>query len=514
MVVTRGTRLTKLLLLALLGPACGGGAGGKGVVPINFFITTSSLPVATQGTAYSVTLSASGGTQPYAWSLSSGTLPAGLGLAAATGVISGTPGGTGLSSFTVQVTDSAGSPLSAFRPLAISVTTTGAQYDPPWGGIPPTTTITFPYNGGQTSAQNGSALLAAMSGLTSGQKLVIGAGTYSIGGYFDLLCSGTGAAPITIEAASGATVVIVQTNSGENIMNVGAGGPVRYLTIRGIEWTGGSEGVRFYDCANVWFDRNHVHDMLDAAVTTNTHNTDHLYLTRNDIHHTGGSGEGMYLGANAGAVIMHDSVIALNHVHDTNGPTVVQGDGIELKQGSWGNLIAENLVHDCGYPCILVDGTAGQPQNVVERNTCYNSGDNVMQIQGECIVRNNLAMNGAGSAFSSQVHQGNPTNLQVLHNTFINSGRAASINTAAGTTGMVFANNVCYSQSSQSIQLGGSSAPWTFAGNVVAGSVLGVPGGFIPTANIATPLADFTSVAWNATLRNALPVAGCTIIGA
>ena len=37
---------------------------------------------------------------------------------------------------------------------------------------------------------------------------------------------------------------------------------------------------------------------------------------------------------------------------------------------------------------------------------------------------------------------------------------------------------------------------------------------FTPTSNIANPLADFTSVAWNATLRNALPVAGCTIIGA
>jgi len=167
-----------------------------------------------------------------------------------------------------------------------------------------------------------------------------------------------------------------------------------------------------------------VHNVAAAAVTANTNNTDHLYLTRNEIHHTGGTGEGMYLGANAGAVIMHDSVIALNHVHDTNGPTVTQGDGIELKQGSWGNLIAENLVHDCGFPCILVDGTAGQPQNTVERNTCYNSGDNVMQIQGECIVRNNLAMNGASTAFASQNHQGLPTNIQVTHNTFINSGRA------------------------------------------------------------------------------------------
>ena len=64
----------------------------------------------------------------------------------------------------------------------------------------------------------------------------------------------------------------------------------------------------------------------------------------------------MYLGANEGEFIMSESVIALNHIHDCRGS---QGDGIEVKQGSWGNLIAENDVHDTQYPCITVYGTAG-----------------------------------------------------------------------------------------------------------------------------------------------------------
>jgi hypothetical protein len=90
--------------------------------------------------------------------------------------------------------------------------------------------------------------------------------------------------------------------------------------------------------------------------------------------------------------VAHDCVIAQNHVYDTGGE---QGDGIELKQGSWGNLIAENFVHDTHYPCILVYGTAGKPFNVVERNLCYGSGDAVLQVQGEAIVRNNVLANGA-----------------------------------------------------------------------------------------------------------------------
>ena len=68
-------------------------------------ITTSSLPSGTQNTAYSTTVTATGGTTPYTWSIPSGNLPAGLTLGSSTGIVSGTPTGTGANNFTVQVTD-------------------------------------------------------------------------------------------------------------------------------------------------------------------------------------------------------------------------------------------------------------------------------------------------------------------------------------------------------------------------------------------------------------------------
>ncbi|MBA1330859.1 pectate lyase, partial [Candidatus Endoriftia persephone str. Guaymas] len=43
-------------------------------------LTTSSVPAATKDSAYSTTLQASGGVAPFSWSISSGTLPAGLSL--------------------------------------------------------------------------------------------------------------------------------------------------------------------------------------------------------------------------------------------------------------------------------------------------------------------------------------------------------------------------------------------------------------------------------------------------
>ena len=68
--------------------------------------TAASLPGGTVGTAYTTTLQASGGTTPYSWSISSGALPAGLTLAAASGTISGTPTAAGTFTFTAKVTDS------------------------------------------------------------------------------------------------------------------------------------------------------------------------------------------------------------------------------------------------------------------------------------------------------------------------------------------------------------------------------------------------------------------------
>lgn len=83
-------------------------------------ITTMSLPNGTVQTAYSATLQATGGTTPYTWSVASGSLPAGLNLAGATGTISGTPTTAGTSTFTIQVTDSASNTASAGFTITIN----------------------------------------------------------------------------------------------------------------------------------------------------------------------------------------------------------------------------------------------------------------------------------------------------------------------------------------------------------------------------------------------------------
>jgi hypothetical protein len=90
-------------------------------------ITTSSMPAGTNGTSYSNALQASGGTSPYAWSISGGSLPAGLTLNQATGLISGTPTTNGTSSFTATVADGGSPAQTKSVPLSIVIAAPAAQ---------------------------------------------------------------------------------------------------------------------------------------------------------------------------------------------------------------------------------------------------------------------------------------------------------------------------------------------------------------------------------------------------
>jgi hypothetical protein len=68
-------------------------------------INTVSLPDVALFAPYSQQLQASGGIPPYTWSITLGSLPAGLSLSSS-GLISGSPTAPGPFSFTVQVKDS------------------------------------------------------------------------------------------------------------------------------------------------------------------------------------------------------------------------------------------------------------------------------------------------------------------------------------------------------------------------------------------------------------------------
>ncbi len=138
-------------------------------------ISPASLPAATAGSAYSQTLTASGGTPGYTFVVSAGALPAGLTLSAS-GVLSGTPTASGSFNFTATATDS-GTPTSGSR--AYTLTVAGATV------ILPATTL--------PAGTAGQAYSSAITPATGG-----------IAPYSYALTAGALPAGITLNSSSGA----------------------------------------------------------------------------------------------------------------------------------------------------------------------------------------------------------------------------------------------------------------------------------------------------------------------
>jgi hypothetical protein len=81
-------------------------------------IATTSLPSGNVGTPYVAQLAASGGVPPYAWSVTAGTLPAGI-LLSTSGLLSGTPGSVSSSSPVFTAMDSNGHSASSTLSLTV-----------------------------------------------------------------------------------------------------------------------------------------------------------------------------------------------------------------------------------------------------------------------------------------------------------------------------------------------------------------------------------------------------------
>ena len=232
-------------------------------------------------------------------------------------------------------------------------------------------------------------------GLRPGDEVVLKAGTYSNGRMLVLNHVGTAGNPIVIRAAEGARVVFRRPDARQNTFNLAG---TQYLKLKGFEITGGSMGIRIYKQGNrmakfVTLEGLHIHHVGEVAVTcNNVGNTyEGMIFRRNHIHHTSGTGEAFYLGSNSGpggrtqAQFFH-GIIEGNYIHDLNGPKVSQGDGIELKDGSWGNLVRDNVIHDVKYPGVIVYDADGKEPNVIERNLIFNVGDSGIQAAADAIM--------------------------------------------------------------------------------------------------------------------------------
>ena len=324
----------------------------------------------------------------------------------------------------------------------------------------------------------------AVAALNPGEELVLRGGTYTFNENITLRANGTAAEPIMVRAKEGERPILTQATNQQNVVEIRGSS---HLVIRGIEFTGGSQGIRLMDSDYITIEDCEIHETGDVAISANNGGTyEGLKILRNHIHHTNGTGEAMYLGCNNDACRIANSLIEGNYIHHTNRSTVTQGDGIEIKDGSYANIVRDNVIHDTRYPGILVYSAAGNgAANIIERNVIWNVGDNTVQMAADVVFRNNIVLGNV----AMQSHQsGSPSNIEFVHNTIISSGNAVGVRDVTGP--VLIANNAIYAQGTALQLISGDLGQVQLAGNVGEGGLTGANSGYSNGSGIASDMVD------------------------
>jgi uncharacterized protein (TIGR03437 family) len=234
-------------------------SGASGPAPLTI-VTGSNLPGGIATSAYSATLSASGGQPPYSWQVTAGSLPAGLALTSSSGAIGGAPAAAGTTTFTITVTDSAGGMQShaftiAVAPAGTGITITNTGFPNGTAGVPYQQVLTY------ASAQCGSPFSPPPAFALASGTLPTGLSVQSIGGGYAITgtptaagiynftlsvsnsCGQTGTAPFQITINNAGNTSVLSANPQSLTFNVvQAGQPPSAQQVL-VASTGGSVGI-------------------------------------------------------------------------------------------------------------------------------------------------------------------------------------------------------------------------------------------------------------------------------
>lgn len=318
--------------------------------------------------------------------------------------------------------------------------------------------------------------------LKPGDELILHGGLYSQSGRRAVTAKGTADQPIVIRAADGETPLLTHAAQNAETYNNVEFVDCCYLVIRGLRFKGCSSGVRFIRGHHVTLEDCEIFETANNAMTMNSGNCDSFVVRRNHMHHTGLSlsgpteGEGMYIGCHDGSCITTHSLFEGNYIHHLRSTSDGGNDGIEIKFGSYGNVVRDNVIHDTNigrqYPGIFVYG-GGKGVNIVEGNAIWRAGEGI-QVVSDAIVRNNIifdcsatGITAAPHAAVSQMH-----NVRIVNNSIVNHPRGVLIRWSKAAD-MVFANNVVFCPGSTAIDVSGAGDA-TFSANYVNGNVAGI----------------------------------------
>jgi hypothetical protein len=151
-------------------------------------------------------------------------------------------------------------------------------------------------------------------------------------------------------------------------------------------------------------------------------------------------------------------------------------DGIEVKVGSYGNVIRDNVIHDTTigtrYPCIFVYG-GGPGLNIVEGNAVWSCGEGIYAV-ADATVRNNIIFSSdVGISSYPHVQVSQMRNLNIVNNTIYGNGECLYARWSS-VTNAVLANNAIYCPGTTAVDASGfSNVQVVIRNNYIEGNLAG-----------------------------------------
>ncbi|WP_157892252.1 MULTISPECIES: DUF7927 domain-containing protein [Frankia] len=206
-------------------------------------------PAGEVGVGYSNQLTVSGGTSPFVWSVSAGSLPPGVTLNSSTGLLSGTPTAAGTASFTVRVVDAFGQAVTKSVSLVIVPRPNLAFPAPPAGQVGVAYSNTLVVTGGTApftwSVSAGSLppglTLNSSTGVLSGTPTTAGSTPFTV--QVSDAFGATDTQAVTLTVGSGPIVIVKSSNA----TSAAPGGVVTYTVTATNTGAAAFSGVTFTD---------------------------------------------------------------------------------------------------------------------------------------------------------------------------------------------------------------------------------------------------------------------------
>lgn len=304
-------------------------------------------------------------------------------------------------------------------------------------------------------AHNANEITGYIDFLAAGDSLLIEGGQYDIGAIWISNKHGTENDWIVIQGKD--SLATLMGSVYENVINLDNVSYIKFENI-GIttdETYDGIDGVTFRSNSHhVTFKKCYIHHVTNVGINSQVPEIHHIVVSECEISYC--SLVGIYWGYPDPLKIARDCIIERSYIHhcpiDSTEPT---GYGIQLKGGSYRNIVRDNVLHDVGgttraglavyYPNNS-GGWAVSENNIVTGNVIWNVSSEGIFTSAGITLENNIVFD-AGTGIAIYPHDGSVTENVIVRNNTVyrcaSEGIYISGWSNAGNDCMII-NNVSY----------------------------------------------------------------------